>query len=136
SRRSGGRWGEKVPPAGGAGADRGVGGNGGPRWGQRAGRGAGRAGGAAGGAGRGGQGGRGAGGRGRAPADPRAGCSVAGGGCAALDRVEVHVEAGAILTEGAAGDDFAPAGGEVVELLQHLRCELAARHGLSCLVLA
>jgi hypothetical protein len=53
-----------------------------------------------------------------------------------LHRVEVHVEAGAVIAEGAAGDDFAPALGEVTDLLEQLGGELAAWHGLSCLVLA
>ena len=53
-----------------------------------------------------------------------------------LHHVEVHVEAGAVVAEGAAGDDFAPALGEVADLLQQLGGELAARHGVSCLVLA
>jgi hypothetical protein len=53
-----------------------------------------------------------------------------------LHGVEVHVEAGAPLAEGAAGNDFAPAGGQVTDRLEQLRGELAARHGVSCLVLA
>src|SRR5262245_42943261 len=59
-----------------------------------------------------------------------------GGAGNLLHHVEVHVEAGATLAEGAAGDDFAPASGEVTDLLQQLGGELAARHGLSRLVLA
>jgi hypothetical protein len=59
-----------------------------------------------------------------------------GGAGDLLHHVEVHVEAGASRAEGAAGDDFAPAGGEVADLLEHLGGELAARHGVSCLVLA
>jgi hypothetical protein len=59
-----------------------------------------------------------------------------GGAGDLLHHVEVHVKAGALLAEGAAGDDFAPALGEVADLLQHLGGELVARHGLSCLVLA
>jgi hypothetical protein len=62
----------------------------------------------------------------------------AGGGGAGdlLHRVEIDVEAGSLLAEGAAGDDFAPAGGQVANLLKHLGGGLAARHGVSCLVLA
>jgi hypothetical protein len=58
------------------------------------------------------------------------------GAGALLHHVEVHIEAGAVGAEGAFGDDFTPAGGEVTNLLEHLGSELAARHGLSCLVLA
>jgi hypothetical protein len=53
-----------------------------------------------------------------------------------LHQVEVHVQAGAGLAEGALGNDFAPAGGQVADLLEHLGGQLAARHGVSCLVLA
>jgi hypothetical protein len=52
-----------------------------------------------------------------------------------LHGVEVDVEAGAVGAEGVFGDDFAPASGEGVDLLQHLGGELASRHSLSCLVL-
>jgi hypothetical protein len=41
-----------------------------------------------------------------------------GGAGALLHQVEVHVKAGAGLAEGAAGDDFAPAAGEVADLLE------------------
>jgi hypothetical protein len=53
-----------------------------------------------------------------------------------LHGIEINVQAGAGLAEGAFGDDFAPASGEVTDLLEHLGGALAARHGLSCLVLA
>jgi hypothetical protein len=59
-----------------------------------------------------------------------------GGAGDLLHRIEVHVEAGAALAEGAFGNDFAPALGEVADLLEQLGGELAAWHGLSCLVLA
>src|SRR5262249_8169 len=59
-----------------------------------------------------------------------------GGAGDLLHRVEVHVEAGAGVTEGAAGDDFTPTGGQVADLLEHLGGELAARHGVSCLLVA
>ena len=115
-------------------ADRLVVGDGRPRRGQLAGLAADRAGSAAGGTGLGvaegpgllfqgaGQGALGQTGR--------------GGAGDLLHRVEVHVEAGAAFAEGAAGDDFAPALGEVADLLQQLGGELAARHGVSRLVLA
>jgi hypothetical protein len=62
----------------------------------------------------------------------------AGGGGAGdlLHRVEVHTQAGALVTEGAAGDDFAPTGGEVPYLLEEFGGKVASRHGVSCLVLA
>jgi hypothetical protein len=53
-----------------------------------------------------------------------------------LHGVEVHIQAGALVAEGAAGDDFTPTLGEGADLLEQLRGELATRHGLSCLVLA
>jgi hypothetical protein len=40
------------------------------------------------------------------------------------------------LAEGAVGDAFSPLGGQVMNLLELLRRELALRHSLSCLILA
>jgi hypothetical protein len=53
-----------------------------------------------------------------------------------LQGVEVGIQAGALLTEGAAGDDFAPAGSEVTDFLEELRGNFTARHGRYRLVLA
>jgi hypothetical protein len=53
-----------------------------------------------------------------------------------LHGVEVHVEAGALLAEGAAGHDFAPAGGQVTDFLEEFGRKFASRHGRYCLVLA
>jgi hypothetical protein len=62
----------------------------------------------------------------------------AGGGGAGelLHGVEVGVEAGAALAEGAAGDDLAPAGSEVADFLEELGGKFATRHGRYHLVLA
>jgi len=49
-----------------------------------------------------------------------------------LHGVEVDVEPGAGVAEGASGDDFAPLGGEGAEFLEFLRRELASRHSASC----
>ena len=43
-----------------------------------------------------------------------------------LEGGEVDGESGALFAEGAAGDDFAPLGGEVAEFLEVLGRELAA----------
>ena len=56
-----------------------------------------------------------------------------GGAGDLLPRVEDHVEAGA---KGAPGADLAPVSGAVADLLDRLGSELAAWHGVSCLVLA
>jgi len=53
-----------------------------------------------------------------------------------LHRVEVHIQAGSLVSEGAPGDDFAPTGGEVADLLEQFGGKVASWHGLSCLVLA
>jgi hypothetical protein len=53
-----------------------------------------------------------------------------------LHGVEVNIEARAILTKGAAGNNFTPAGGKVTDLLQLFRGKFASWHGLSCLVVA
>jgi hypothetical protein len=58
------------------------------------------------------------------------------GGGDLLHRVQIDVGARPGLAEGLAGDDLAPAGRELTDLLEVLGGELAARHGQSCLVLA
>jgi hypothetical protein len=50
-----------------------------------------------------------------------------------LHGVEVDVQPRAVVAEGAAGDDFAPLGGQITEFLEFLGGELASRHGASCL---
>src|SRR5580700_4095862 len=52
-----------------------------------------------------------------------------------LHGLEVRVQAGAGVAEGAAGDDFAPAGGEVADFLEELRGKFTARHARYRLVL-
>jgi hypothetical protein len=49
-----------------------------------------------------------------------------------LHGVEVDVEPGASVAEGAAGDDFAPLRGEGVDFLEFLRRDGPSRHGASC----
>jgi hypothetical protein len=48
-----------------------------------------------------------------------------------LHGVEIDVESGAGVAEGAAGDDFAPLGRQITEFLELLGGELASRHGAS-----
>jgi hypothetical protein len=62
----------------------------------------------------------------------------AGGGGAGdvLHGLEIDLRAGPGVTEGTAGDDFAPLGSEVADFLEVLGGKLVTRHGLSCLVLA
>ena len=57
-----------------------------------------------------------------------------GGGGAGdwLHGSEIDVEPGAVVAEGAAGNDFAPLGGEAAEFLQFLRGERAVCHDASC----
>jgi hypothetical protein len=64
--------------------------------------------------------------------------SQAGGGDAGdlLHRVKIDIEARAGGAEGAAGDDFAPASGQVTDLLQEFSGEIASRHGVPCLGVA
>jgi hypothetical protein len=50
--------------------------------------------------------------------------------------LEVGVQAGALVAEGAAGDDFAPAGGEVADFLEEFGRKFTARHDPYYLVLA
>jgi hypothetical protein len=62
----------------------------------------------------------------------------AGGGGAGqlLHGVEVGVQAGPGVAEGAAGDDFAPAGGGVADFLEDFRGKFTTCHGRYRLVLA
>jgi len=50
-----------------------------------------------------------------------------------LHGAEIDVQAGALVAEDAAGDDLAPASGEVVEFLEFLGGEGARSHDASCL---
>src|SRR5207244_8758098 len=61
----------------------------------------------------------------------------AGGGGAGerLDGREVGVQSPAVVAEGASGNDFAPAGGEVTDFLEKFGGKFAARHGQYYLVL-
>jgi hypothetical protein len=59
--------------------------------------------------------------------------SGGGGGGDLLHGAEIDVESGALVAEGAAGDDLAPAGGEVVEFLEFVGRESAGSHDASCL---
>jgi hypothetical protein len=49
-----------------------------------------------------------------------------------LHGVEIDVEPGSGVAEGASGDDFAPLGSEVTQFLELLGGKLASRHGASC----
>src|SRR5262249_37321753 len=53
-----------------------------------------------------------------------------------LHGLEVGVQAGAALAEGASGNDFASAGGQVAEFLEEFRRKFTTRHGGYRLVLA
>jgi hypothetical protein len=53
-----------------------------------------------------------------------------------LHGLEVGVQARAGVAEGAAGDDFAPAGGEIADFLEEFRGKFTTRHGRYRLVLA
>jgi hypothetical protein len=53
-----------------------------------------------------------------------------------LHGVEVNIQARTVVAKGAAGNDFAPTGGKVTDLLQLFGSELASWHGVSCLVVA
>src|SRR5262245_21385992 len=50
-----------------------------------------------------------------------------------LHGIQIDVEAGAVVAEGASGNDFAPAGGKVAEFLKFLGGEGASWHVASCL---
>jgi hypothetical protein len=53
-----------------------------------------------------------------------------------LHGLEVGIQAGAAVAEGPAGDDFAPAGGEVTDFLEEFGGKFTTRHGWYRLVLA
>jgi len=50
-----------------------------------------------------------------------------------LHGIQIDVEAGAVVAEGATGDDFAPAGGKVAKFLEFLGGEGASWHAAPCL---
>jgi hypothetical protein len=50
-----------------------------------------------------------------------------------LHGVEIDVEAGPVLAEGASGHDLAPPGGQAAEFVEFLGGEGAPRHDASCL---
>ena len=50
-----------------------------------------------------------------------------------LPGIQVEAEAGAVVAEGAAGDDVAPLGGQGAAFLEFLGGAVASRHGASCL---
>src|SRR4051794_9981196 len=50
-----------------------------------------------------------------------------------LHGIEIDIEPRPVLAKGASGNDFAPAGGEVMEFLQFLGSEGASCHAASCL---
>jgi len=49
-----------------------------------------------------------------------------------LHGIEIDVQPGAAVTEGASGNNFAPLSGEVAELLKFLGSKGAACHDASC----
>jgi hypothetical protein len=53
-----------------------------------------------------------------------------------LHEIEVGVQSRSSVAEGTAGNNFAPAGGEVANFLKEFGWKLTLRHGESCLVLA
>jgi len=57
--------------------------------------------------------------------------SLGGGGGDLLEGAEVDIESGAVVAEGPSGDDFAPLGGEVAELVKFGRGEWWSAHGVS-----
>jgi hypothetical protein len=64
------------------------------------------------------------------------GQATRGGSSDLLQGLKVARGAGARLAEDATGDDFSPAGGQVMDLLELLSRGGTLRHGQSCLVLA
>jgi hypothetical protein len=64
------------------------------------------------------------------------GQATSGGRSDLLHGLKVDLVARARLTEDATSDDFAPPGGQVVDLLEFFSREVALRHSHSCLVLA
>jgi hypothetical protein len=59
--------------------------------------------------------------------------SVGGGAGDLFHGIEIDIESGSVVAEGASGDDFAPLGGEAAECLEFLGGEGAACHDASCL---
>ena len=57
------------------------------------------------------------------------GQSVGCGLCDLFHGVEIGVESGSVVAEGASGDDFAPVLGEVTDFLEEFGGEFAACHG-------
>jgi hypothetical protein len=49
-----------------------------------------------------------------------------------LHGIEIDIESGSVLAEGASGDDFAPLGGQVTEFLKFFGGERTASHDASC----
>jgi len=49
-----------------------------------------------------------------------------------LHGIEIDVEPGPVVAEGASGDDFAPLSGQLTEFLKFLGCKRAACHDASC----
>ena len=64
------------------------------------------------------------------------GQSVGGGLSNLFHGVEIGVESGSVVAEGASCDDFAPAFGQVTDFLEELRRECTSCHGEYRLVLA
>jgi len=58
-----------------------------------------------------------------------------GGAGQLLHGLKVGVQAGASVAEATAGDDFAPASGQVTDFLEKFRGKFTARHGRHLLVL-
>ena len=61
--------------------------------------------------------------------------AVRGGAGELLHGLEVGVQAGAGVAEAAAGDDFAPASGQVTDFLEEFGGKFTTRHGWHLLVL-
>lgn len=59
--------------------------------------------------------------------------SSGGGPGELLHGVEIDVESRTVVAEGASGDDFAPLGGEALELLELFGSERTACHDASCI---
>jgi hypothetical protein len=58
--------------------------------------------------------------------------SGGGGAGNLLHRIEVHVESGSVVAEGTTGDDLAPLGGELAELEEFFRSERTTCHKTPC----
>ena len=61
------------------------------------------------------------------------GQAAGGGGGDLFQGEQIDVQAGAGVTEGAAGDDLAPLGRQITDILEFFGCESRSGHGLSCL---